>query len=334
MTTNYSQNNNNGYGKKRRDFRFNEEYLRKSGGNVEFYDGFQCINNLGAGDSYYIPNFIKDDKEKERIMSKLLEEVKFEQMFSFVKKNRGRGNKGNKGNNEKRELEPIPRLVKAQTDKDESKIDKYPVYRMPGCNQGNIPSSNWTKTVELIRKKASSLIGQEFNHCVCTLYKDNNDSLGFHKDKLLDLKDKSLILSLTFGAARPILFYQSVDTNRGENIYKNSKHKQCIILQPGSLLAIGQNTNIKYMHCIPKVDEKCGPRISLSMRTIDTFHSLKDNKIIGKGEQYQTLNWPFCRNYSNPQKYDQETYVKMEKYKQESQINFNNLKKEYSKNHK
>ena len=75
----------------------------------------------------------------------------------------------------KKEIEPIPRLVKAQTDKDESKIDKYPVYRMPGCNQGNIPSSNWTETVEMIRKKATNIVGQEFNHCVCTLYKDNND---------------------------------------------------------------------------------------------------------------------------------------------------------------
>ena len=278
---------------------------------------------MGAGDSYYIPNFIKDDKQKSKLMSKLLEEVKFEQMFSFVSKNRG-------NNYGKREIEAIPRLVKAQTDKDESKIDKYPVYRMPGCNQGNIPSSNWTETVELIRKKASSLIGQEFNHCVCTLYRYENDSLGFHKDKLLDLKEGSLILSLTFGEARPILFYHdSVD-----NIHKNSKHKQCIILQPGSLLAIGQKTNMEYMHCIPKIDRKCEARISLSMRSIDTFHSLKDNKIIGKGSQYQTLNWPFCKNYSNDQQYDQNTKLKMDQYKIQSQINFEKLKKKYKNNDK
>ena len=313
-----NKNNNNYYVKKKRNFVFNEDYIQRNGASIEFYDGTSPIKNLCAGDSFYIPNFIKDDTEKSELMCQLLKEVKFKQMFSFVRSNNG---------NNKREIEPIPRLVKAQTDKTD-KIDKYPVYRMPGCNQGNIPSSNWTETVENIRKKASILIGQEFNHCVCTLYRDNNDSLGFHKDKLLDLKENSVILSLTFGEARPILFYK--DCGQNGNVHKNSKHKQCIILQPGSLLAIGQNTNLKYLHCIPKLERKCKPRISLSMRTIDTFHSIKDNKIIGKGSEYQTLNWPFCRNYCNHQQYDQKTKLKMDQYKVESQIKFEKLKKKYT----
>mmetsp|Transcript_55064 Transcript_55064/g.49566 ORF Transcript_55064/g.49566 Transcript_55064/m.49566 type:complete len:337 (-) Transcript_55064:193-1203(-) len=295
------------------------------GKNIDHFDGLRSIKNIGAGDSYYIPNFISCANQRDEIFSKLLKEVEFEQMFNFTP------------NCKNKKVAPIPRLVTAQTNKDNDICDKYPIYRMPGCNEKNIQTKNWTSTVEQIRQKASDYLGnQELNHCVVTLYRDENDSLGFHKDKLLDLKPNSLILSLSFGAPRPILFYAENTKNKGKR-KKKQQHRQCIILQPGSLLAIGPQTNKLYKHSIPKLKEKCLPRISLSMRTIDTFvqnnkNDEKDTKIIGKGEEFQNLNWPFAKNYDKENEYDQQTIDQMTMHKQNAIKNLEFMKKEFDVN--
>eukprot|EP01083_Nonionella_stella_P191519 708793_1 len=257
---------------------FNSNLKSSIGKNIDHFDGLRSIKNLGAGDSYYISNFIKSKKEKSELFSKLLSEIEFEQMFNFTP---------NCSNNK---VLPIPRLVTGQTYKNNLQCNKYPIYRMPGCNEKNIETTNWTLTVEYIRKLASKKVKQEINHCICTLYKNENDSLGFHKDKLLDLCDNSYILSISFGAARPILFYKDI---KGKKV---KQHRQTIILQPGSLIAIGPKTNKLYKHAIPKLKQCVGPRISLSMRSIHTLVEENKNdennyKIIGKGKEFQNLNW-------------------------------------------
>ena len=136
--------------------------------------------------------------------------------------------------------------------------------------------------------KAEEVIGIEFNHAVCSLFRDQNDSLGFHKDKMIDLADRSLILSLSFGAARPMLI-EEVD----------GKRKHTIVLQPGSLLAIGPETNDLFVHAIPKLREPVGPRISLSVRQSSTFVDQSNGQLTGKGAEYQTKNYPFIKSYEN-----------------------------------
>ena len=297
----------------------NEGKKTSIGKNIDHFDGLKNIKNLGAGDSYYIANFIKSKQEKDELFSSLLKEVEFEQMFNFTP------------NRKNKKVEPIPRLVTAQTNKDNKICNKYPIYRMPGCNERNIATNNWTKTVEYIRSKASDFLQtQQLNHCVVTLYRDENDSLGFHKDKLLDLKPNSLILSISFGSPRPILFYPSKK--------KKHQHRQSLILQPGSLLAIGPLTNKLYKHSIPKLKESVGPRISLSMRSIDTFVTKKNDnhdsdhdekcQIVGRGKEYQDLNWPFAKNYNNINEYDDETIEQIAKHKKTANENLKIMQKE------
>lgn len=98
-------------------------------GRVCYYDGRKALHNLGAGDMYYIPNFVKSRRDKDRIFSTLLQEVDFQQMFNFV-------------NNT---VEPIPRMISAQTEK---KGSVSLIYRMSGCNESNIPTTDWSPTVK------------------------------------------------------------------------------------------------------------------------------------------------------------------------------------------
>jgi len=184
----------------------------------------------------------------------------------------------------------------------------------------NIATHPWTKTVEYVRDKAIETINQKLNHCVLTLFRNENDSLHFHQDKLLDLKENSLILSISFGAIRPILFYSL------HNDIKK-QHRQYILLQPGSLLAIGPNTNLHYKHAIPKLKEECLPRISMSFRYIDTF--IKNETIIGKGEEYQCKNYPFITSYDNEPNYNLEIINKINQFKQKAQQEIEEIKKTF-----
>jgi len=179
---------------------------------------------------------------------------------------------------------------------------------MPGCNEKNIPTAQWTPKVGYVVEKASERIKQTLNHCVVSRFRTQDDSLAFHHDKILDLADKSLILSVSFGEARPIIFY-SLD----------GRDRQTLLLQPGSLLAIGPQTNRQFLHAIPKLEDQVGERISLSIRTIETFIKFEDKKddgkevsnsksfvVTGKGAEFQTANYPFSKSHDDPTKYSEE----------------------------
>jgi len=267
----------------------------------EYYDGKKDVAKLGAGDSYYIADFLK--KERKEIFDKIMEEVKFKQMFNISKEN----------------VSPIPRLVTAQSDRED--FGASAIYRMPGCNEKNIETTEWTPTVRYVCERASEQIKQKLNHCVLTLFRDQEDSLAFHKDKLVDLKDDSLILSVSFGDTRPILFSSM-----------NGKHRQTMVLRPGSLLAIGPKTNKLYMHAIPKLTDHVGPRVSLSIRTVESFiqydnkketseiipenssEQSKNFKILGKGAEFQCANYPFITSHDNPDDYSLEVKQRIQQY--------------------
>jgi len=269
----------------------------------EFFDGKNDIAKLGAGDSFYIASFLK--KERKELFDKIMEEAQFTQMFNIGKDS----------------ADPIPRLVSAQSDRIDPQTNA--IYRMPGCNEKNIQTHDWTPSVKYVCDRASEEINQRLNHCVLTLFRDKDDSLSFHMDKLVDLKDGSLILSISFGETRPILFY-SLD----------GKQRQTVMLRPGSLLAIGPKTNKQFMHAIPKLTEDVGPRVSLSLRTVESFIQYESPsetqspeepheegtclsqsfKILGKGSEFQTANYPFTVSHDDASSYSETVVAQIQKH--------------------
>ena len=247
-----------------------KKFETKTGINIQCHLGNESVTGLGAGDTFYIHDFI-DRVEADQIFKNLVREIDFVPMFNL---SAAMDN-----------AIPIPRLVSAQTSKNG---DGEAMYRMPGCNQSNIRTKAWTPTVKEVCNRAELAIGSELNHAVCSLFRNQDDSLGFHKDKMIDLADRSLILSLSFGAARPMLIEEV-----------GGKRKHTIVLQPGSLLAIGPETNDLFVHAIPKLIDPVGPRISLSVRQSSTFVDQADGQLVGKGAEHQTKNYPFIKSYEN-----------------------------------
>ncbi len=253
---------------------------------TEFHDGKRDVAKFGAGDSYYISNFLK--KNRQNIFDQIMTETNFIQMFNI-----GRDT-----------AQAIPRLVTAQSDHlttQNGQSLQSAIYRMPGCNEKNIVTTPWTPTVKYVCDQASDMINQKLNHCVLTLFRDQDDKLCFHQDKLVDLKENSIILSVSFGDTRPIVFH-SLD----------GRQRQTIMLRPGSLLAIGPKTNRLWYHGIPNLIDNVGPRVSLSLRTSESLIEIQPTeqlafKIHGKGEEYQCANYPFTTSHDNPHEYSDNT---------------------------
>jgi alkylated DNA repair dioxygenase AlkB len=141
-----------------------------------------------------------------------------------------------------------------------------------------------TPTVELLRQRVSAHTGIEFNHSVVLLYRDGNDCIGYHKDKLLDLDESSPIVSISFGYARS---YHLRDNHR------NPTMEYSLTLSQGGMLVLGAQTNKDFYHSVPlsPPEMPTTPRVSVTFRKTMTFLNER-NEILGKGKEYQSPNWP------------------------------------------
>lgn len=95
-----------------------------------------------------------------------------------------------------------------------------------------------------------------FNAVGLNFYRDGNDSVAPHGDKLHILVPRHPIALLSLGATRRM----AIRPNRPP---RRSLH---IDLEPGSLLLMSYDSQLHYEHGVPKTSESVGPRISLAFR--------------------------------------------------------------------
>lgn len=97
------------------------------------------------------------------------------------------------------------------------------------------------------------------------LYRDANDSVGFHRDRELKWLDDTIIGVLSLGATRPWLMKPM---GPGPALRDNSDLTGSIDLMPasGDLLVMGGRCQSDWLHAVPKVAGACAPRISVQWR--------------------------------------------------------------------
>ena len=110
--------------------------------------------------------------------------------------------------------------------------------------------------------KLKTLIEKEtnikFNTVLLNLYRDGNDSNGWHSDDEKELGNNPVIASLSLGAKRNFHLKHKKD--------KSLKFK--ISLDHGSLLLMKGNTQHHWLHQLPKSKKVTEPRINLTFRII------------------------------------------------------------------
>ena len=142
-----------------------------------------------------------------------------------------------------------PRLVALYADKGKT-------YDYSGISLNPLP---WTDLLREIKRRVEDCTDVRFNAVFLNLYRDHNDSMGFHSDDERELGKNPAIASVTFGATR---------------IFK-LKHKFLkelppvkIPLEAGTVLLMKGQTQHFWKHGIDKQREPCGPRVNLTFRTL------------------------------------------------------------------
>ena len=116
----------------------------------------------------------------------------------------------------------------------------------------------FTPVLNTIKLKIEKATEMTFSSCLLNLYRDGQDSNGWHADDEKELGENPVIASLSLGADR--LFHL-----KHKNI-KTLKHK--LTLQNGSLLLMKGETQHHWLHQIPKTKKLIDKRINLTFRLI------------------------------------------------------------------
>jgi len=116
----------------------------------------------------------------------------------------------------------------------------------------------FSKELFAIKTKVESFSQVKFTTCLANLYRDGNDSNGWHADNEKELGKNPIIASVSFGASR--FFHLK---------HKEDKLiKKKLELQSGSLLLMKGATQHHYLHQIAKTKRQVSPRINLTFRII------------------------------------------------------------------
>lgn len=116
----------------------------------------------------------------------------------------------------------------------------------------------FTPTLKTIKEKVENFCQHQFNTLLINLYRNGNDSNGWHADNEKVLGKNPVIASVSFGEERPFHFKHRT--------LKSERHK--LVLKHGSLLLMKGEMQHYWLHQIAKTKKEIAARINLTFRTI------------------------------------------------------------------
>lgn len=130
-------------------------------------------------------------------------------------------------------------------------------YAYSGLSLNPIP---WSKTLLEIKSVVEERVGTSFNSALLNLYRDGNDSMGWHSDDESELGEQPVIASVSLGDTRRFLLRLRIKSSAQKSV--------SIDLHSGSLLVMRGNCQKEWKHSVPKTIREVGPRINLTFRRI------------------------------------------------------------------
>ena len=112
--------------------------------------------------------------------------------------------------------------------------------------------------LQQLKNKLENFTKSTFNVCLANLYRDGQDSMGWHSDDEKELGKNPTIASISLGGER--MFHLQHKTKK--------ELKQKFVLAPGSLLIMAGETQHFWKHQLPKTKKQVAPRINLTFRQI------------------------------------------------------------------
>lgn len=128
------------------------------------------------------------------------------------------------------------------------------VYLYSGKVHHPIP---WTKNLHQLKQFIESFTHETFNSVLLNLYRNGQDSMGWHADNEKELGKNPVIASISLGANRKMYFRDN-----------QSKRVISLELAHGSLLLMQGHIQDNFKHSLPKIKRVAEPRINLTFRLI------------------------------------------------------------------
>lgn len=125
-------------------------------------------------------------------------------------------------------------------------------------SQTTLVAEGWNDELKLIQEKLIQHFQFNFNSVLVNLYRDGQDSMGWHSDNEKELGQQPIIVSLSLGTPRTLQFRKKDD----------HKTKASVLLESGSLLLMQGDTQELWQHQVAKTKKVKTPRINLTFRII------------------------------------------------------------------
>jgi len=117
----------------------------------------------------------------------------------------------------------------------------------------------WNNLLIDLKRRIEEYTQQLFNAVFLNLYRDHNDSMGFHSDDERELGKNPIIASVTFGATRTFIL---------KHKFRKEIPLVKVPLEAGTVLLMKGATQHNWKHGINKQTTPCGPRVNLTFRTL------------------------------------------------------------------
>lgn len=127
-------------------------------------------------------------------------------------------------------------------------------------SQTTLVAEGWNNNLKQIQEALIKHFQLNFNSVLANLYRDGQDSMGWHSDNEKELGTQPIIASISLGTPRMLQFRKK----------ENTKTKASILLESGSLLLMQGNTQENWQHQIAKTKKVKTPRINLTFRMIQS----------------------------------------------------------------
>jgi alkylated DNA repair dioxygenase AlkB len=134
--------------------------------------------------------------------------------------------------------------------------DKDYAYTYSRITRNALP---WTDELLQLKLLVEAHSGASYNSCLLNLYHDGEEGMSWHSDNEDTLVANAAIASLSVGVERKFSFR-----------HKRSKETVSVMLENGSLLVMKGETQLHWLHALPKSKKVAQPRINL------TFRKMKD----------------------------------------------------------
>ena len=119
----------------------------------------------------------------------------------------------------------------------------------------------WTPTLLEVRNQLAETIERPFNSVLVNLYRNGNDSMGWHSDDEWEMGLDPVIASISLGNSRKMKFRHRFDSQVSNFALE---------LSQGSLLIMAGTTQKFWQHEIPKTKKSVGERLNLTFRFIQS----------------------------------------------------------------